>query len=89
LPPDTNKQTKLVQNRFILGIKLHILFLATIILNLSAFADEKFLNIRGTVLEEESKSAVSGYSIKVVQDRLDSTTNCFFKIRISGLGSGK
>ncbi|MBK9590480.1 MAG: hypothetical protein IPO32_02910 [Crocinitomicaceae bacterium] len=62
-----------------MGIKLHILFLVTIFLNLSAFADEKFLNIKGTVLEEESKTAVTGYSVKVVQDRLDSTTTAFSK----------
>ncbi|MBK6524888.1 MAG: hypothetical protein IPG07_04590 [Crocinitomicaceae bacterium] len=62
-----------------MGIKLHILFLVTIFLNLSAFADEKFLNIKGTVLEEESKTAVTDYSVKVVQDRLDSTTTVFSK----------
>jgi hypothetical protein len=62
-----------------LGIKLHILFLVTIFLNLSAFADEKFLSIKGTVLEEESKTAVTGFSVKVVQDKLDSTTAAFSK----------
>ena len=45
----------------------------------SSRAEEKFLSIKGTLLEEESKTALTNYTIKVVQDRLDSTMNLFSK----------
>lgn len=62
-----------------MGIKLHILFLAAIFLSIPALADEKFLSIKGIVLEEDSKSEISNFSVKVVQDRLDSSTTTFGK----------
>jgi hypothetical protein len=42
-------------------------------------AQEKFLSIKGILLEEESKTAITDYSVKVVQDRLDSATTAFSK----------
>lgn len=46
---------------------------------LPAWSQEKFLSIRGTLLEEESRTGLTDYSVKVVQDRLDSVTTTFSK----------
>lgn len=47
--------------------------------NAAVLAQEKFLSIKGVLLEEETKTELTDYSIKVVQDRLDSTTTSFAK----------
>lgn len=62
-----------------MGIKLHILFLATIFWCWGASAEEKFLSIKGIVLEEDSKTELTGYSVRLVQDKLDSATTDFNK----------
>lgn len=62
-----------------MGLKLRILFLAAIILTNPSLAEEKFLNIKGVVLEEDSKAELSGYTIKLVQDRIDSASTVFSK----------
>ncbi|MBK9190073.1 MAG: hypothetical protein IPM77_00485 [Crocinitomicaceae bacterium] len=48
-------------------------------LTVIGFGQEKFLSIKGLVVDETSKSPVTGYTIKVVQDRLDSTLSIFSK----------
>ncbi|MBK7128011.1 MAG: hypothetical protein IPM74_13735 [Crocinitomicaceae bacterium] len=61
-----------------MGIKLNILFIALLI-HAAGFTEEKFLSIKGVVLEEETKTEMTGYSIKLVQDKLDSNSVDFSK----------
>jgi len=63
----------------ILGIKLHILFFAAISSFITVRAQEKFLNISGELLDEETKAPITDYCVKVVQDKLDSTITKFAK----------
>jgi len=53
--------------------------LVALIWVLPAVGQEKFLNIHGVLLEEETRAELTGYSVKVVQDRLDSATVDFSK----------
>jgi len=47
--------------------------------NVAVLAQEKFLCIKGVLLEEDTKVAISDYSVKVVLDKLDSNTTPFLK----------
>lgn len=62
-----------------MGIKLRILFLAAIVCQGAVLSQEKFLSIKGKVVEENSGSAITDYTIRVVQDQLDSTESNFSK----------
>ncbi len=42
-------------------------------------ADEKFLKIKGTVLEDDTEEPITDYLVKVVEDRLDSNSTEFDK----------
>lgn len=44
-----------------------------------AYSEEKFLNVKGIVKTEGSGEPVSDYSIKIVQDKLDSATQSYTK----------
>lgn len=62
-----------------MGLKLHILFFGLTWILGQALAEEKFLNVKGIVKAENSETLLADYSIKIVQDRLDSTISLFSK----------
>lgn len=57
------------------GLKLNILFFFIILLVSGVSrAEEKFLRVKGTVIHERTKEPLTNYTIKVVEDRLDSVS---------------
>lgn len=54
-----------------------LLFLLIFFIGSNTYANEKFLKVKGNLINTTSKNAISNFSVKVVLDELDSTTTAF------------
>lgn len=59
--------------------KIHILFLLIFQLSFTTFAEEKFLRIKGELIDETTKEPISGFIVKQKQDEDDSSQVSFDK----------